>query len=70
MRFWAKALNNCPEIDSLSFLASDRLLGFDVSEKTIVAVPRIQGRLPFLGVLSTDKGDLCYKIYGSLDVGH
>jgi hypothetical protein len=58
MRFRAEILNNCPlltwEIDIPWFLASDRLLGFDLNWKSIlVTVRRSQGRLPFLRVLST-----------------
>ena len=61
VRFQAETLNNCPflttEIDSPWFLVSDRSLGFRVNGKTtsiLVTEPRIQGRLPFLGVLVTD----------------
>ena len=69
VRFRAEILNNCTfltrDIDSPWFFASDRWLGFGVNRKSIlVTVHRTQGRLTFLGVLSTD---INYHFSGSFN---
>ena len=57
MRFWGDLTiaHFYIIINSSSFLASDRLLGFDVTKEfVLVTLPGTQGRILFLGVLATN----------------